>query len=315
MAYIEISHLCPLWPVDKNRELPVNYHFKHFDAWKSYEQFMEMETGPFKPQKWQNSDIIFLQVMSDISPIQVKVRNIFTKQVVVTHQMTQVAFLNNVGYFQDQIALDNTGIFPDALYRVEFYGGDPIQIKLECEEMYVKECHPNTMLVKYSNSFNDLAFLWETMAYVLFRFDGVIPTEETKSARTGYIDQVYAGKTVKGRAYREAILSIGTQGGSPKWQVDKMSDILNCTSTVFDGKPFSVLPGADFEMKKIKDYPYWQGNMRMLEFLNRRAKRFEGSGIVEEAWATDYSIEGSLFGPIAGSANDNSYLIDKVKSE
>jgi len=311
MAYIEISKLVPLNVVDQNRTLLDNYHWKHQDAWMSHEQFMEMESGPCKPQKFQNNDILFLQVMSDFSPIFVKVRRVSTGEIVLSHQMTNVATVGLKSYFEDQIAFDNLTLFAEGKYQVEFYGGDPIQISLITEPIYIKESHENTLLCKYYNAFND-EILWETDIYFMFRFDGVIPFEKTGSTKTVYIDQIYNAKTVKGKSFRIFKLVCGTQGGSPKWQFDLLEEIMCQTNVEFDGKAFTGIVGSQFNIKPIDRYPYWYGDMEVMESLNKSAKRFSGSGILLQKWATDYTIEGALFGPIDGSANDNSYLIDRL---
>ena len=311
MAYIEIATAVPLNVVDKNRELPANYHWKHMDAWKSNEQFMEMESGPCKPQKFQNNDILFLQVMADFSPIFIQVRRLSSGLIVLNHQMTNVATVGTKSYFEDQIAFDNLTLFAQGEYQVEFLGGDPVQVSLITEPISIKEEHENTLLARYYNNFNTEIW-WESNIYFNFRFDGVIPYKKPASKRTTYIDQIYNAKTTKGRGYRIFDLTAGTQGGSPKWHFDLLEEIMCQTNVEFDGKAFTGIVGAEFEINKVDRYPYWRGSMEVMESLNKRAKRFEGTGINLERWATDYVVEGALFGPIDGSANDNTYLIDRL---
>jgi len=311
MAYIEIATAVPLNVVDKNRILIPNYHWKHVDQWMSHEQFMEMESGPCKPQKFQNDDILFLQVMADISPIFVNVRRVDTGEIILSQQMDIVATVSGRSYFEAQITFANQVMFPDGKYRVNFIGGDPEVISLETEAIWVKEEHENTLLARYYNNFNTEIW-WESDIYFNFRFDGVIPYKKPASKRTTYIDQIYNAKTTKGRGYRIFDLTAGTQGGSPKWHFDLLEEIMCQTNVEFDGKAFTGIVGAEFEVKQVERYPYWGGTMEVMESLNKRAKRFESTGINLQKWATDYVVEGALFGPIDGSANDNTYLIDRL---
>jgi len=73
--YIEIPTLSPLNFVDKNRVLPANYHFKHFDAWKSDEQILPLYQAFKYEQKWQKNDIIILPAKSNFGPINVRIYN------------------------------------------------------------------------------------------------------------------------------------------------------------------------------------------------------------------------------------------------
>lgn len=309
-SILEIPDLTPLNFVDKNRTLLPNYHWRHYDMWKWDEQLMEMESAPCKHQKWQNDDIIFLQFPCSISPLTLKVRNSKGK-VVVSHIMDQVAVINSRAIYQDQIALDDLELFPEGLYWVEVWAGDPVQILLECDLIHVKPDHPGTLLLKYSNDYNN-EILWELREYMTFRVDGVLPLDETDSNRTTYIDQRWNTATVKGVTFKIFKLSVGTQGGSPKWYFDKLENILDQTNVSIDGKSFAANVGAKIVKKKIDRYPLWQGEIDMLQVANNNSKRFNGSGFVPDKWATTYTIEGELFGPIHGPGNDNTYLIDKL---
>jgi hypothetical protein len=249
--------------------------------------------------------------MADFSPIFIKVRNLKTKKVVLSHQMDIVATVNGISYFQDQVAFDNLTDYPEGFYQLEVYAGDPVQVPLQTEILWIKQDHPGTILIKYSNNFNNTIF-WETGIYFTMRVDAVMPLIGTGSTRTVYIDQINNSKTVKGNAYGIFNLSIGTQGGEPKYIFDKMEDILNQNNIDFDGLPCNANFGAAFKYKQVDRYPYWQGEIELMEETNRRAKRFDSTGILLQKWTTTYAIEGALFGPIDGSANDNSYLIQKL---
>lgn len=309
--FIEVSNFNPFNAVDKNRTLPANYHWKHFDAWMAREQFMQMDSRPCFFQKWQNDDIIFMQVKANFDPIFVNIRDSKGK-IILTHQMELKATYNEVSYFQDNVAFDDLDIFPEGYYCMEIWAGLPVQVLLEAEPFYIKEQHENTLLIKVSNDFNN-EFLWETGIAPNFRVDGVLPLNGTGSNRTSYIDQVYNAKTVKSSAFDTYNLSIGTQGGHPKWYFTKLEDYLGQNNLQIDGRGFAAAAGAEFTFKQIDRYPLWQGDINIMPSFNQRGKRFAGGGgIIENAWTTTYVIEGALFGPVAGPGNDNSYSIDKL---
>ena len=306
--YLEVSMLNPVNLVDKNRELPLNYNFKHFDKWTSYEQIIRpYEVDKCYRQKWQNNDILKLQFKANFSPIVLKVRD--SKGLVVfSHQMSILRTIGDDIYFEDQIAFD---FFNPGIYKLEVVAGDPALITLVSEPFQIAENWPNTILINYYNSFNN-NILWETGITMNFRIDGVIPFDSPNSTRTVYIDQPGSGVTVKGIPYRLFKLYIGCDGGIPNWVIDKLEEIIDQTNVTYDGKGFAPTDGAKFEANKIDRYPWVQWNIEMRETNNTRSKRFEIDGLQDKKVVVDYVIETKLFGPTYGSANDNSITINSI---
>lgn len=106
--YIEISHLNPLNFVDKNRELELNYHTRHFDHFKSHEQIRAFEQGKCKPQKWQTTDIIRLQVKTNHDPIRARILNADTGAEIDQLIMDHVGTIDTDTHFKEcAFALDS----------------------------------------------------------------------------------------------------------------------------------------------------------------------------------------------------------------
>lgn len=308
MPRLVVPILNPVNVVDINRELPVNYHFKHFDGWNATEQILEFEAHKCDIQKWQKNDIIRLQVSADFSPIIVQVRN-RTGLVVLSQVMSAMGTVAGMTYYQNQVALDT---FDEGYYMLEILGGSPALITLQTAALDIRESHPSTLLIEYSNSFNN-HILWEYRGYMTIRVDGVIPFDAPTSVRTVYIDQPGAAKTVKGDAARRFKLYVGCSGGQQNWLIDKLEEIVDQTDVTYDGKPFAPVPGSTWNTKKIDRYPWAQWNIDMREAINRREKIFETDGIQDKKVAMDYVVEGKLFGPVAGNpASDNSYTINRI---
>jgi hypothetical protein len=306
--YLSASILNPLNLVDKNRELPLQYNWRHFDAFTSNEQIVTpYEVYKCYRQKWQTNDILKLQFKADFSPIILQVRDI--KGLIVLSQ--QMSILRTIGsdiYFEDQIAFD---LLDPGVYKLEVVAGDPALITLVSEPFQIAENWPNTILINYSNSFNN-NILWETGITMNFRVDGVIPFDSPNSTRTVYIDQAGSDVTVKGNPYRLFKLYIGCDGGIPPWVVDKLEEIIDQTNVTYDGKGFAPVEGAKFEGNKIDRYPWAQWNIAMRETNNTRMKRFEPSGLQEKKVVIDYIINTKLFGATYGSANDNTITINSI---
>ncbi|MES2428247.1 MAG: hypothetical protein V4560_14805 [Bacteroidota bacterium] len=310
MPYIFVPQLNPVNVVDKNRTLANNYNWNHFDKWLSIEQITQYEQHKCDEQRWQFDDICWLQIQGDFSPVRVQVRN-QRGLVILSQVMDIVATISGRSYFESQIAFDDPVFVDGGYFFVEFIAGDPILITLEATVWHVQERWPNTLLVNYSHNSNN-EILWETGISMNFRVDAVIPYDMPASTRTVYTDQPQSAVTVKGAAYRKFNLIIGTEGGVPDWVIDKMEDILNQNNQDYDGKPFSAASGATWNTKKIERYPWAQWTIEMREEVNRRGRLFEVDGLQEKKVAMDYVVEGALFGPVSGPANDNSYTINHL---
>lgn len=304
--YIDIPLMNPFNFVDKNRELPLNYNFKHFDGWTDREQQLFLESKKCYIQPWQNDDIAFLQFKANFSPIRLQIRK-DTGEIVLSQVMSIVNTIADAVYFQSQIAFDS---FDEGDYTLEVLAGDPILITLQTEKFNIKSEQERTLLFKYWNSFNN-NILWENRNYMLFRVNGVIPYDEPISVRTVYIDQPGSAQTVKGDAARKFKLYIGCDGGLPKWVIDKMDEIVDQNSLEIDGKGFAPVPGTTWSTKKIDRYPWAQWTLDMRETSNKRFKRFEIDGIQDKKVVVEYIVETRLFGPVNGAAaNDNTYTIN-----
>lgn len=310
--YVEASILNPLNFVDKSRELLPNYQFKHFDAWHETEQRLAFQQGGCFYQKWQKNDTIRLQVKTDMSPAVVKLKNNIGAEV-FSEVMTSAAVVNGITYRQSALALDAY----DGYYKIELHVGDgAAKVMLESNTFYVRQSWPGTLLHEYSNDFNN-EILWETDIYFTLRVDGVIADFTPGSQRTTYIDQPQAAKTVKGNAFRQFKVFYGNvnnkkQAGLPDWMADKLEEIYIQNNLDIDGKGFAAVPGAKLTPKRIPGYLYAPWEMEVQESLNRRVKRFDSTGLLEQKVAIDYVVEGALFGPIAGPANTNEYTINEL---
>lgn len=305
--YLDVAIMNPFNFVSKDRVLPPQYNFKQFDPWKSNEQILPYDTYKCYKQPWQNDDIAFLQVESDFTPVRVQVRN--TKGLIVLSQeMSIVGTIGSRIFSQSQIAFD---FFDHGVYTCEILAGDPVLITLVSEPFEVKDNHPNTILIKFTNEFNN-AIMWEWRGYITYRVNAVIPYDSPISVRTVYVDQPLSAATVKGDASRLFKFYMGCDGGLPPYVIDKIDEIMDQTTVEYDGKGFAPNVGATWNTKKIDRYPWAQWNIEMRETNNRRYKRFEVDGLQEKKVVIEYIVEAKLFGPEFGSANDNTFLINEI---
>jgi hypothetical protein len=306
--YIEISNLNPLNFIDVNRSMPANYHFKHFDKWTSREQILPFETAPSFHQKWQKDDIIYLQVKTNFGPV---VAYILDENGVVIGDFVfdQVGAVGSDIYREANIALDGLAT---GCYKIKITAGDPVQTTLESECFFVADSHPDTLLFKYQNAFNNEVF-YESGIYYLIRLDGCISDFVPTGTRVVYIDQPQNSKTVKGVSSRQFKLYIGGPEGCPNYIADKIQRIFDQTSVEIDGVGFSAIEGAKLTPKRQEEYAFAGWSLDISPTVNRGSKIFTSTGIQDRKIIMDVSVNTKLFGPIVGNANDNTITINELQ--
>lgn len=307
--YIEVPVLCPLNFVSSNRILLPNYHFKHFDEWKANEQILPYYSAFAYKQKWQKDDSIILPAKSNFGPIRIDIYN-EDNDLVSSANMNVIGSVGENSYWLLNIALTD---FEEGCYTVKMIAGEgDAEITLEADEISIKEDHPQTLLYKFWNEFNNTVF-WESTPYITLRLEGEIKQYETGGIRRVYIDQPNTSKTVKGVSSRAFKLFAGGELGMPDIYADKLQEIFDQTSVEIDGKGFSSLnSGSKLVAERIDLYTFAGWSMDIAETVNRRAKRFESTGIIEKKVVIDYNAESKLFGPIQGNPDDISYNIKQL---
>jgi len=308
--YIEIPTLSPLNFVDKNRVLPANYHFKHFDAWKSDEQILPLYQAFKYEQKWQKNDIIILPAKSNFGPINVRIYNEYN-DLIDQSNMNAIGVVGDDTYWALSVSLN---LLEEGCYYIEKTVGEGDgKIELQSETFMVRESHPGTLLYKFFNSFNNEVF-WENLSYIMLRVEGEIKQYDTNGIRRVYVDQPNTSQTIKGVSSRQFKLFAGSSLGIPDYLADKLQTIFDQDNVDIDGKGFSALnSGAKFNPERADLYSFAGWSLDIAETTNRRAKRFESTGIIEKKVVIDYFAESKLFGPIDGNAENTDYFISNIE--
>lgn len=304
--YIKVADLNPLNFVDANRSLPANYHFKHFDKWKTSEQLLPFEVAPGYSQKWQQDDIINLQVMANFGPVNVYVID-SDGIAVITQAMNIVATVVNDNYFECSIAL--TGL--TGCYKVRITAGDPVQTTLESESFSVAATQPETLLYKYSNNFNNDIY-FQSGIYFNLRVEGCLSDFVPSGNRVVYLDQPQNSKTVKGVSSRQFKLYIGSSEGVPDYIADKIQKIFDLNNVDIDGVGFSAIEGAKLTPKREEQYQYAGWSLDVSPTINRGGKIFTSTGIQDKKIIMEVFANNKLFGPIGTPVNDNTIIITEL---
>jgi len=304
--YIKVADLNPLNFVDANRLQPANYHFKHFNKWKTSEQLLPFEVAPGYSQKWQTDDIIKLQVKANFGPVNVYI--IDENGVVINSlAMDLVATVVNDYYFECAIAL--TGLH--GCYKIQIKAGDPVQTTLESECFSVAATQPETLLFTYSNNFNNDVY-FESGIFFNMRVEGCLSDFVPSGNRVVYLDQPQNSKTVKGVSSRQFKLYIGSSEGVPDYIADKIQKIFDLNNVDIDGVGFSAIEGAKLTPKREDYYQYAGWSLDVSPTINRGGKIFTSTGIQDKKIIMEVFANNKLFGPIGTPVNDNTIIITEL---
>jgi len=221
------------------------------------------------------------------------------------------ALTSNGTYWALSVSLN---LLEEGCYYIEKTVGEGDgKIELQSETFMVRESHPGTLLYKFFNSFNNEVF-WENLSYIMLRVEGEIKQYDTNGIRRVYVDQPNTSQTIKGVSSRQFKLFAGSSLGIPDYLADKLQTIFDQDNVDIDGKGFSALnSGAKFNPERADLYSFAGWSLDIAETTNRRAKRFESTGIIEKKVVIDYFAESKLFGPIDGNAENTDYFISNIE--
>lgn len=225
-------------------------------------------------QKFQRSDKLLLQWISD-------------------EPLTDLNIIDEIGNISESIPWTASDLtlkgYPDfIIYEIEYnlnllQEGIYViqQDEWEAQAIDIRNEHPNTVLIEYSNSENDKDVVFETGIVFQFRTEGGIGNYVPKNQRDVYINQVYNPTQLKSIAHRQFTLYIGFQDGVPEWVLDKANIITQCDEVFYDNVQYQPISDSEFEVIRADDITTFVGGTIDVEPTNNFIK-FETGNNPEE---------------------------------
>lgn len=303
--YVDIPHACPVRFVPVSPEYDPRYNTKHFDDFWFHEQLRSFEQPAKYYQKWQQNDVIKIQVKSTVGQPEITIYNHEQKIVIAPLLMTLVP---------TSIIGQPWNIYEITLSIGTIKLGDPLdegyywfrmlagvgedQAQAISEGIWIKEKHEDTVLAEYSHNENDFDTIWETGYAPSMRIPGVLlPMEMNfKRATSSYDDQIKNHKKLSSVPYRNIkfIITDDNGLGVPPWIADKLNFIFSCSSVKLDGKNYVADEGAELEKQRIAGYPKGAWTIDLREGT-AYSKRVNGGGGVGNITIV-YNIRTNMFG-------------------
>lgn len=308
---LDISNLNPV----KFRErgytnpLPYNWHFQ--EDWNFAETIPSFFEKKKYYQPWQQNDIIYLQFLSNYSPLQINVWDCQGAKIdsfAMTYLATSIEGSGQKVY-QASIALNT---YPEGVYQFTVDCGSPVIETLESEWIQIKTLWENSLKIEYSNLENDFDIAFETGIKFGFRILGGLKAFQPNADRTVFIDQTRNAHQLLGRSFYTYQLVIGDANGIPDWMIRRMSEVFLCSTMTIDGKPFTA--NANSKFTPINDFlnPFTGWSIEIQEADKKSSKKFITDGNGNVASSVVYQIEDKGFGGISTPSSSNVLKIQNV---
>ena len=276
------------------------YNNPHFDDQQYNANIPEFWEQKYYVQKWQTTDAIRLQFISNYSPLQIDI--VDCNEVVITSVVMtkKAADENNAGYFIYEADISMTAI-PEGSYYLQFAAGADTY---RSEPINVKTKHEGTVYIEYKHSSYRMGVIFETDFAPAIRVEGRLGRLEKGAKDQMWEDQTLNQSIIDGKSFRVFPFHIGGTFGIPDWIMDKITDIFGCDAVQIDGKYFTKAEaGAKFEPHEIEGYPLRGFSVDLRESYNRHSIYINPTIDTDKKIIIMGNIETNFFGEFTGGTN------------
>lgn len=314
----EISYLSPLKAYPATSTPGV-----HFDDDWFHNQIKDWERNVRYYQKWQNSDIIPVQVISSIQPVTIK---LYKCDKTIEPSAGQILTLiswdaaNSKGVYHGN--LDLTSVPPGIYWPVFEASFLTITFRYMCEPIQVKAVHKNTSLFKYKNSLNDFGIIFHGIVDAtaqpyqpefIFRCEAAVMNFTPDRDRTAYRDQILNTTTLYAIPFGQFELLVATATGVAPWVVDLLNRIFCCDHVLINNKQFETPEGSKWEITRVKGYPLIGAKIDLVEANNRSSAQITTEDVPAGGVIVAYDIETDAFGTFTNPASANPVNIESIE--
>lgn len=236
-----------------------------FDGNFAVEQVLDYQNPKCYLQKWQLSDTLKLQVLSDFVPTDLLFRNLDSDLVVTNVPWSEKpTIIVNQTFKVYEIEFDFESI-PEGRYYSEFSYIDENDFEhvLLSEPMRVSLKESNTLLLQYKNSINDFDTIFDTGIVFNFRVESAIKDYAPGNSRAIYNDQRVNPTLLSAAPFRKFKFYVGYQYGTPAWVFDKVNFIQSVDQVQYNGIYYQIVEGSDYEIETNEDNNFLGGSIEV----------------------------------------------------
>jgi len=226
-----------------------------FDGNFAVDQVLSYQNPKCYFQKWQVSDVLRLQIVSDFEPTDLLFRDIVTDAIIGTASWSEKPTVI-VGQTFKVYELEFEFItLPVGKYYTEFSYTDENDDEhlIMSEPICVSQTQENTLLLQYKNSVNDLDVIFETGIVFNFRVESAIKDYSPGNNRAIYVDQSVNSTLLSATPFRKFKFYLGYRVGLPPWVIDKVNFIQSVDQVKYNNIYYQIVEGSDYEISTNDD--------------------------------------------------------------
>lgn len=254
-----IATLNPLRFIDTSN---INFGF---DGNFAVDQVLSYQNPKCYCQKWQLSDTLRLQVLSDFVPTDLLIKDLYSDLTVAS-----VAWAEKPTIIIDQTfkvyELEYQFItLPEGKYYTQFSYEDENEVEhlLISEPIYIAQVQENTLLLQYKNSINDFDVIFDTGIVFNFRVESAIKDYTPGNNRAIYNDQNVNPTLLSATPFRKFKFYLGFQYGIPEWVFDKVNWIQSVDQVKYNNVFYQIVEGSDYETSSNPDNSFMGGSIEV----------------------------------------------------
>lgn len=216
-------------------------------------------------QKWQTSDVVYLQFESNFDPINV---DVVDRYGVVRETVNCIKVRANKywpGYYVYQAAI-SWAAYAEGCYHLEIVLPDRVLIS---EPIKVAVNFKNTVLLEYSNSKYHGDIIFETKIRFQLRVEAREGFLNMGSNNTVYEDQKLNPTVLSSQAFEAFPYTYGGTRGIPDWMVRTIFLAYTCNDVMNDGKNFAKPADSKWTYKETERYQMRTMTAELREGINR----------------------------------------------
>lgn len=252
-----ISNLNPLRFIDTST---IN---DSFDGDFAVRQILSYQNPECYFQKWQRSDVLKLQLLSDFVPDDLSFKDVCTNAIISTASWAEVETIITGQTFRCYQLEFDISVLPEGKYYAEFaYTDQDLYYHLLISEPFsIADVQDNTMLLSYKNSENNFDVIFDTGIEFEFRVESAIKNYSPGNDRFVYTDQKQNPTLLSAVPFRKFKFYLGYQKGFPGWVIDKVNWIQSVDQVAYNGVYYQIADGAEYETETNDANEYTGGSI------------------------------------------------------
>jgi hypothetical protein len=294
--YFYISKALPVTFYQLGVPATAGKNFIHLDEDWFSAQIKPWEQEITYYQKWQQTDTITLQVLSEFSTIRLDLIDCAGKVVKTMPFVKKVTSIVGQLWQVYEVSMQMADVDEGLYYLLITVGNNILQFISEPQDIAL--LHEDTILHTYKNSTNSFEVIYATGVQFTFRAEATITDYAPGNVQAVYEDQTLNLVELSATPFDTFRYKLGASYGVPPWVAKKVNFIFCNDFVLLDEMQYVRADGAKLEPNRADRYPMAGWSMDVRPANNAFSGAYDPS--FNDVVAVAYNIKGDTFGATNG---------------